>query len=422
MGILLNIKVQGGITMQKKLAMYFMIILATLTLTACSKKYNSTNTYIEEQDFQYTYKKGASFQTIAESKEGYYFLSGYYLYYADKSTMKPVILCNKPNCPHEDETDPEKVIYCNAFFYGDGGVTYFDGNVYVLDEILEGLGARTAILNKLSKDGTKRKTVVKFKYPPRSMAIHRGKVYVTSTVYKSDGTPVYGINVYDLNKSSSQKPVTIYEGELPGGNIQDIICYGQNLYFMEYAHNTKIVTTRIMRYDIETRKTSCMFKEKGDTFPGNFTFLNDRILFSFTALDKETGEVLNTEDLQFALDGTDGKESFETEPYDKIYTDGKYIYLDDLKWSDFSKPKEEQCLNVTDENGKVLASAKTGNYSKLSQLIPGSKEHLFLENTTDTMYQIYYAEKKDFESGFINFKIFFEIDKEKMTPATIIKY
>lgn len=405
--------------------MYFTILLVILTLVACSRSYNSANTYIEEQDFQYTYTKAPSFQSIAESKEGYYFLSGYYLYYADKSTMEPVILCNKPNCPHEDETDPEKVIYCNAFFHSTdrgGGVTYFDGNVYVLGKIVEGPGASTAILNKLSKDGTKRKTVIKFQFAPSSMAIHRGKVYVTSTVYKSDATPVYGINVYDLNKSSSQKPVTIYEGELPGGNIQDIICYGQNLYFMEYAHNTKIVTTRIMRYDIEARKTSCMFKEKGDTFPGGLAFLNDRILFSYTTLDKETGEVLDTEDLQFALDGTDGKESFETEPYDKIYADGKYIYLDDIKWSDFSKTKEEQCLNVTDKNGKVLASARTGNYSKISNLIPGSKEHLFLENTTDTMYQIYYAEKKDFESGFINFKLFFEIDKEKMTHGIIIKH
>jgi hypothetical protein len=411
--------------MQKKIAMYFMILLATLTLTACSRKYNSANTYIEEQDFQYTYMKDASFQTITESKEGYYFLSGHYLYYADKSTMKPVILCNKPNCLHEDETDPEKVIYCNAFSpstdHG-GSVTYFDGYVYVLEEIVEGPGDRTAILNKLSKDGTKRKTVIKFQFTPSFMAIHRGKVYVTSTVYKSDGTAVYEINVYDLNKSSFQKPVTIYEGELPGGNIQDIICYGQNLYFTEYAHNPKIVTTRKMRYDIETGKISCMLKEKGDTFPSGSAFLNDRILFSYTTLDKETGKILNTENLQFELDGTDGKEIFETEPYDKIYTDGKYIYLDDIKWSPFSKTKEEQCLNVTDKNGKVLASVKTGDYSFDSKLISGSKEHLFLENTTDTMYQIYYAEKKDFENGFINFKLFFEIDKEKMTPGAIIKY
>lgn len=411
--------------MMKKITLYIVLLLLMLNLAGCSKKYSTTNTYMNGQDFEYTYAKDTSFQTIAESEEGYYFLCGYYLYYADKATMNPVILCNKPNCLHVDETDPEKITYCNAAFPTGlrGTVSYFDGNVYVLEVVSDEPGSNTAKLNKLSNDGTKRKVVLKFEEYPLSLNIHRGKVYVASTVYKSDGTAVYGIKEYDLNKSASQKPTTIYEGELVGGSIQDLIIYGMNLYFTEFAFNSQIVTTRIMRYDIKTGKSSILFKENGDTFPGSFSFINDRILYSYSTIEKDTGKVNASQNFTCALDGTDVKESFNTENYERLSSDGTYVYSVDIEWSPFSKPKEEQSLKVTDQNGNVLASMKTANYSSVSSnLTGGSEEHLFLENKTDTVYQIYYANKNDFENGIIDFKMFLELDIEKLTPAIITKH
>lgn len=411
--------------MMKKITLCFALLLVIFNLAACAKKYSTANTYIDGQDFEYTYAKDSSYQTIAESEDGYYFLCGYYLFYADKATMNPVILCNKPNCLHFDETDPEKVTYCNAAFPTGlrGTVSYFDGNVYVLEVVSDEPGSNTAKLNKLSNDGTKRKVVVKFEEYPFSLAIHRGKVYAASTVYKSDGTAVYGIKEYDLNKSASQKPTIIYEGELAGGNIQDLIIYGMNLYFTEFAYNSQIVTSRIMRYDIETEKTSLLFKENGDTFPGSFSFINDRILYSYSTIDKDTGKVSATQNFTCALDGTDEKESFKTDNYERLSSDGTYAYLVDIEWSPFSKPKEEQSLKVTDQNGNVLASIKTANYSSVSSnLTGGSEEHLLLENKTDTVYQVYYANKKDFENGIIDFKLFLELDIEKLTPAIITRH
>ncbi len=410
----------GGFIMLKlkTLSLFIPCIIAISLFTACSKQYNTSNTYVAYQDDQYTYKSQGSFSNMAESEDGYYFLCGYYLFYADKSTMKPVILCNKPNCLHEDETDPNKVTSCNAFFPGlsSGSVSFFDGYVYVLERDIDDGPGSACKLVKLFKDGTNRKTVLQVKYKPTSLAIHRGKAYVAGSVYDKDGTSIYGIREYDLSKSASQKPETIFDGKITGGAIQDIICYGQNLYFNEFAMNSEIITVRIQHYDLNTKKTTCIMKENKDSFPSELAFYKDLILSNYTTLDYSSGEVIQVDNYLSNLDGSKRKKSFPTDNYQNLYSDGKYIYLDDVKWSPFSKPKEKQSLTVVDTEGNPIASTPTGDYSTFSSnIICGSKEHLFLENQTDTTYQIYYANKNEFTSGKINFNLMFEIPLNKMT-------
>lgn len=409
------------IIMQNKLSLLISCIIVLLLFTSCSKQYNTSNTYIPYQDYQYTYNNQGSFSDIAESEDGYYFLSGFYLYYADKTTMNPVILCNKPNCLHSDETDLEKITSCNACFPGirsGGSVSYFDGNVYILERDSSDKSGTAYQLIKLSKDGTKRKTVLHFKYTPSSLAIHRGKVYVAGRVYDENGTSIYGVSEYDLSKTASQKPVTIFEGKIPDGNIQDLICYGQNIYFREFAMNSEITTVRIQHYNLNTKKSACIMQEKGNSFPAHIAFHHDHIQYSYTTLDYTTGEVTQTHNYMCELDGSKAKEIFSTDNYQTLYSDGKYIYLDDVKWSPFSKPADKLSLIVADSDGNAIASTPTGSYNKTSsQIICGSAEHLFLKNQTDTTYQILYANKDKFETGKIDFHLMFEMELDKMTPG-----
>ena len=408
--------------MQKKLKLLIPCIIASLLLTSCSKQYSTSNTYIPYQDYQYTYNNQGSLSTMAESEDGYYFLCGYYLYYADKTTMSPVILCNKPNCLHSDETDPEKITSCNACFTSfNGTVSYFDGAIYVLEYDNSDETGNSYQLVKLSKDGTKRKIVLHFTSAPTSLAIHRGKVYVAGRLFDANGTSIYGVSEYDLSKSASQNPITIFEGELTGGNIQDLICYGQNVYFTEFARNSEITAIRIQHYNLDTKTNTCIAQEKGYSFPGALTFINDHILYSYTTLDDLTGEIIQRYNYISNLDGTNIKESFMTDIYQLTYSDGKYVYLDDIKWSPFSKPKSEWSLIVADSEGNAIASTPTADYSIMfSSLICGSDTHLFMKNQTDTTYQILYADKAEFEAGTIDFHLMFEIDLDKMTPAFVI--
>lgn len=411
------------IIMQNKLSKLISYIIVSLLLTSCSKQYNTSNTYIPYQDYQYTYNNQGSFSDIAESEDGYYFLSGFYLYYADKTTMNPVILCNKPNCLHSDETSPEKITNCNACFPGKpsgGSVSYFNGNIYVLESDGSDKSGNAYKLIKLSKDGTKRKTVLHFKYTPSSLVIHRGKVYVAGRVYDENGTSIYGVSEYDLSKSASQKPVTIFKGKITGGNIQDLICYGQNIYFREFAMNSEITAVRIQHYNLNTKKTTCIIQEKDDSFPGEMAFLHNHILYTYTTLDYTTGEVTQTHNYMCELDGSKVKEIFSTDNYQTLYSDGKYIYLDDVKGSPFSKPTDKLSLIVTDTDGNAITSTSTGAYDKISsRIICGSNKHLFMKNQTDTTYQILYANKDKFETGKLDFHLMFEMELDKMTPGYV---
>lgn len=409
--------------MSKKLFVLISCIIAPLLFTSCSRQYNTSNTYIPYQDDQYTYKTQGNFSEMAESEDGYYFFCGFYLYYVDKAAMKPVILCNKPNCLHYDETDPAKITSCNAFFPGLGSgnsVSYFDGNVYVLKKDLTDKTNTAYELIRLSTDGTKRKTVLHFQYQPSSLAIHRGKVYIASQVFDKSGASVYGVSQYDLSKSSSQKPVTIYRGKLPGGAIQDIICYGQNVYFTEYAMNSEITATRIQHYDLNTKKAACIIQEKDNSYPGALAFFKEHILYSYSTIDP-AGKILQAENYISALDGSRAEKSFSTVPYQNRFSDGKYIYIDDVKWSPFSKATDELSLTVTDSEGNAIASAPTGAYSKTSSIICGSDKHLFLKNQTDSTYQIFYADKEEFKTGAVNFGLLFEIEYDKMMPRFTTK-
>lgn len=54
-------------------------------------------------------------QDIATSNDGIYYIIGDYLYFYGFESQKMVILCNKPNCKHNLETDQMIGQECNAY-------------------------------------------------------------------------------------------------------------------------------------------------------------------------------------------------------------------------------------------------------------------------------------------------------------------
>lgn len=89
---------------------YFIILCVLLIISGCSKnKPTYQDAYILEDDYQYYLSHGA-----AENEQGYFFTrfdanTGILVYYLDKESMKATVLCNKPECKHDDEN-------CNAQF------------------------------------------------------------------------------------------------------------------------------------------------------------------------------------------------------------------------------------------------------------------------------------------------------------------
>lgn len=111
----------------KKIVIALILSLSICLTTACGKttdvQYNSSE-YIPESDDQ---PNIAFLRSFAEESSGYYFLDPFsFVQYYDVKTGKNHILCNKPECAHED-------VNCNAYA---GGVTmrYAEGNLYYVAE------------------------------------------------------------------------------------------------------------------------------------------------------------------------------------------------------------------------------------------------------------------------------------------------
>lgn len=397
------------------------LILFIVSLSGCGSSKYTQNAYIEGQDFQYMYFRQGSGPIMAESENGYYFFSGYYLYYADKQTMRPVILCNKPNCLHDKETDPKKVYNCNAFFSNGTSpfIACYGGSIYVLSSVL-GKGRQETELVEVSSDATKRKSILKFEVKPVSLAIHRGKVYYEQTAYDKKQKSAYCIKEFDMNKFNA-KTETIYTGSLEGGHIQDLMCYGNNLYFLEFAHNKKSFTNIKMRYDILTGKAGRLFTDIGSDdleLASSPSLYNGKIYYSVSKCNTD-GTVQTQNSYVCDLDGNNKQETFDIDKDSVFLADRQYLYSNDIIWSADAKPKEQQKLRILNSNGKVMDSIDTGSINDNSSVMCGGEQHIFIITGTKDKFQIFYADKKQFGTGKIELKPFFEIDKERMTPAIV---
>ena len=382
-------------------------------LSGCSPKILNENHYIEGQDHQFYYYSSESAQSMAESESGYYFFCGRYLYFVDKANMIPVIVCNKPNCLHNEETDPTKTLYCNAFFEGAKSLFYYNGSLYIST-------TRSTMTNdseflKVSLDGTRRKTLFGFDGIISSSALHRGVLYYAAQVWDANGQAIVSVNAANLNGRSKE----IYKETFALGNVNDIICYGNYVYFKTFDNTEDGHFDKMVQYNILTGKTEVLFDNPAMLSIDNPIFINDKMYYRKTkvkipdmSLDYQEGFVAD-------IDGSNANNSFDPGFPVNINSDGQYLYARDIEWSPFSKPVDEQQLTIYTIDGEVVDSVPTGSFGRIQSLIPGGKEHMFLQQVDDEFFRIYYAEKSQISTGNIEWKLMFEIEREKMYPAVM---
>ncbi len=58
-----------------------------------------------------------------------------------------------------------------------------------------------------------------------------------------------------------------------------------------------------------------------------------------------------------------------------------------------------------------------GSFGSLQSLIPGGEEHMFLQQEDSDFLRIYYANKSQISTGNIEWKLLFEVEREKLYPA-----
>ena len=127
-----------------------LLILPILLLSGC-------NSSPPEEDLGDTYHMGTDQQyyfytnygLMCESEDSYYWLgttSGLHLCMKDKKTGETTIMCNKPNCLHDKEQDPNRKMECNAYFPGCERMAYYQGKLYIHATIHEGTGDRKSVV------------------------------------------------------------------------------------------------------------------------------------------------------------------------------------------------------------------------------------------------------------------------------------
>ncbi len=368
--------------MKKIIVLLLALVMIIATFCGCSE--NSPATDITESTVSYADTAGSTvsyynFETdcqfnitnppynhyAAKGAEGYYLLNDGYLYFADISTGYATILCNKPNCLHNEvyfNTD------CNAHIAEDSSITYNEGYIYYIGSNLEANDG-TALMRVTADGSGTREEVSAKEYNTDKWAVHRGSFYNAYREYRLE----------DKLESVNQSRLVIEKAPLGGQGeaeilfdsvefLQDssfsyLVVFDNYLYFsyMYYTDNDELVN-KLICYDLEKHTEKEITIPKGDPNPYEFDIpyiypLGDKLVFK-----------AGFEIYQCDLNGENTEKVLTLDDeYHNIFADGNFLYEDnfanfmnsDLLSIDKAESRE---LKVYDSNFKLVDTLNVGNF------------------------------------------------------------
>ncbi|MEO3944238.1 hypothetical protein [Gorillibacterium sp. CAU 1737] len=387
------------------------LIVVGLILSSCSKQVDYSDSYQPETDYPIRFQQQASNTRIVPSEAGYYILNANYLYYADKSSMEPVLLDNRPDnqCLQPDQTDP--ALHCSAYVnipdtYG--FLAYHKNKLYTLENQAifkkdQVIAERTHLM-QVAKDGSSRKKMFTFESLPVSIIVHRGNVYYALRDFDKDSNLRYEVRTFPLT-SSSPKSKVIYKGQLPEGSIQGLTAYGKHLYFTEFAPNL----TRVMHYDIQEKNLTRLFTDDDSVYPTLEDIADNQLVFGYfygTLEDKRSWVVYSSN-----LDGS----QIHKLPVDRTYlsifsADDRYRYARPPWYYLDTDPFQSIPYEMTvyspqyEELGKVDMTA----FKKDHSLIMGDDTYMFVRYGQKGSQLVKILKKTEFPTRFPVFQDFLE--------------
>ena len=407
----------------------FITIMLIINIIGCEAKIKSDNNYIKEEDFQYMYMNKNSEQYITTSDEGYYFINGLYLYYCDFSSMEPVVLCNKPNCLHDKELDETKKFNCDAFLItGQDSklLTVYDDYIYCYIEMdfLKDKDSKPELI-RISKDGSKRKTICELEENITSMALHRGNLYYAVSNISLDeeeadnGIYEYKLKSYDLFNPFSN-PKTIYSGKNLFGIINDITPIGNKIRYSENFVEDAVMKGNEFVYDINKKNTYRLADDIGASNIGPLSISNGE--FIFTPININDGDV-KCDDYMYKANIESGVSEllFKREFSDIMhYSDDNYIYIDnilsfnsnEIDYEDFTRN-----LVVYDRNGNKVDSINITGIDEFTYFVSGDDRYMFVKGQNLEGAYIKYIDKSKIGTGTAKLETLFELEKKYLDTS-----
>lgn len=214
-----------------------------------------TGKYNAETDAQSFFIWGS----VAQTKNGFYFLTGQNIMFFDATSKQIVPLCNRPNCSH----DYREAQDCNASLMGNDSIAmsydtptiqYHEGDLYISGCDHEGYDC----IYKISQDGSTREKYMKLyrsgmtntttesyrRYP--SFLIHRGYVYYINEMEETQ--------VIRRMKMGKDEAEVVYTPQGERATVYRMKAYGDYLVFQtgNFAEDMINIEARICAYNVKT--------------------------------------------------------------------------------------------------------------------------------------------------------------------------
>ncbi|MBQ2799958.1 MAG: hypothetical protein IJF03_01055 [Lachnospiraceae bacterium] len=295
----------------KKLIITILIIATTLNITACGNSENAQYTseeYLPESDDQPNIIYGRNF---IEGNSGYYFYDPMdNIQFYDFNLKKTHILCNKPECTHEDEE-------CSSYT---GGVTlrYAEGNLYYVAE--EGTTGDVYFWRK-SGDGSKTEKLFllyHFDEPQVEIAstlfcIHRDYVY-----YFLQGMEEGYSSVLYRRKLEKNAKIEVLEAlESEAQDYDEVYGCGNKIYYVLDSYEKDNRYMELRSYDIISGEKKTELKRMG--LGESYYIYNNKMFYTseqnICELDLKNGED------KVIMSGEFSESVF-------VHADDKYLYFD----------------------------------------------------------------------------------------------
>jgi len=399
-------------------------LIGLLLVAGCSNKEIVSDTFESGSDHPY-YFDGMGTPFIAAGEEGYYFLSGNYIYYADRATMKPVLLENKPNSTCFSDDIEQESQNCNAFVnLGDlqGFLAYGQGNLYTIEQKIElekgkGIFKRYNFV-RISKDGSVKKTILTIDDRPTTMIVHRGYLYYATKGFSQQSEGSYSLMRFPLDRSFA-KPETLYEGSQQNGSIVYLTAYGNRLYFQDGGMNI----LREMTFDLRSKTASRILSDDDTVYPFLKSFSGDKLLFTYFYGDIEDPEAWKAHTAN--LDGSQIAElPFQPDFFSIFNMDDRYFYVrpDDVYLNvDPYKEKYKHIINemkVYDTQYRLVDSIPLPFKALTNNHIVGDESYMFFYYDNGQTIEFSYLDKQDIGSGNATFQPL--ISTRKLTNGTVV--
>ena len=388
--------------MKKKIIRHILllagIISAMFLFTSCSNEKTEPEQNFEDlplDDFT-----AATSNIMTEAPEGYYIVTGNFLYYVSSDFQESTIVCSKPDCVHNDTDVKNLYDYtsCDAYFFDARQIDYYDGYLYVSN--WNGTGTD---IYRVSLDGTER-TLFYQGQVDCMFSIYNGYAYFGEAAYTTEG------KIHKLTACPVEDPdkteVLFETDEYPDATMNRMRFYHGNCYFylFDSAFRGEEGDSIYWKINLQDGKAEQMYEQSDCRMEWNdygiLAEVKDYITFDPTTqwtskyyhIDPDSGEKTELTENDFSAIGTN--DAFTN-------MDDKYIYFRTTDSDGNELTPEEQKIKVYDYEGNLQAEIPTKDVGEMIWILPGTDEHLFIQTTVreDGSYALWYVDKSEFNGS-----------------------